>query len=121
MKLFSSLRKYHLHVFRANLLGVIFGVFFFRAYAAKALSIMPLVYIFLAISAFIIGVLVAAQPMLNLKGVMPGKKLLVFNLAIALAVSLLFAREIGFAGVAFCMALSFFLAEIGHLLHGRAK
>ncbi|MFH1181981.1 MAG: hypothetical protein V1702_03410 [Candidatus Woesearchaeota archaeon] len=118
---FSGLRKYHFHVFRANLLGVILGVFFFRAYAAKAIPMTPIIAILLGITAFLIGVAVVLKPTLNLKGILPAKGLLVFNLLIALAVSMLFVKEIGALGVLFCMLLSFFLSEVGHFIHGRAK
>jgi|WetSurMetagenome_2_1015567.scaffolds.fasta_scaffold357863_1 hypothetical protein len=117
----SLIRKYHFHVLRANLLGVILGVFFARAYLAKAISFTPVISILAGLTAFLIGIAVALKPVLNLKGVFPSKWLLIFNLIIAGALSLLFVRETGAIGVVFCMVLSFFLSEIGHLIHGRAK
>jgi hypothetical protein len=118
---FSGLRKYHFHVFRSNILGIILGVFFFRAYQAKAIELTPIISVILAASAFLVCIVVILKPLLKLRGILPDTWLLIFNLVVAFAISLLFYSQIGLIGIAFCMVLSFFLSEVGHLIHGRIR
>ena len=114
------MKKYHFAIFATNIIALVLSISFIRAYRIRNISIlMP----FLALFIFLIAFLVVAWILKpgNVKSLIPSTKFLIFNLVLALIISLLFLQQIGFLGVLFAVIASVLLFEIEHILYERVK
>jgi|SRR3989338_2635992 len=112
------MKKYHISVFTTNLLAIVLAILFVKGYKAREIPITNVFFIMLVILAvFMLLSIFILKPQGRIKSIFPKKNLLILNVGISLAFSLIFLKQIGLIGFLFVMVFSFLLFEIEHIIY----
>ena len=113
-----KIRKYHLNIVLTNILALVIANTFVKSYKLKGISVFPLLFITLFLLLAFIGIsLYILQPLGKIRKIFPDKRLVYFNIAIAVVINLVMISNAGFGGFLFPMLFAFFLWESEHLIY----